>query len=106
MTDVIKTVFLIPCTAAKPSRGTMSVKDTSDQFPLWIQGLIQVDAMSNYSGWVYFRFEDTLSLLGEESKRSINFTKISGNGAVDLPVENARITRAIYTQQNLERSLL
>ena len=51
-------------------------------------GIIEVPAISNYSGWVYFRFED-LARVFQETKRSINFTKSVGGNFTRLPPENA-----------------
>ena len=49
---------------------------------------IEVLAASNYSGWVYFRFED-VGRLFSETKRSINFTRSAGGELTRLPPENA-----------------
>ena len=49
---------------------------------------IDVQAVSNYSGWVYFRFEDIHNVF-REMKRSINFTKLIDGEVIDLPQENA-----------------
>ena len=54
--------------------------------------LLEVRVVSNYSGWVYFRFEDMQNVL-RETKRSINFTKPLNGGTIALPEENAWITR-------------
>ena len=51
-------------------------------------GVIHALAASNYSGWVYFRFEDVDGLFSE-TKRSINFTKFIGGEVTQLPAENA-----------------
>ena len=51
-------------------------------------GVIEVLAVSNYSGWVYFRFEDVDGLFSE-TKRSINFTKFIVGEVTQLPAENA-----------------
>ena len=54
--------------------------------------LLEVRAVSNYTGWVYFRFEDMQNVL-RETKRSVNFTKPLNGGTIALPEENAWITR-------------
>ena len=51
-------------------------------------GRIEVHAVSNTSGWVYFRHED-LDRVFAETKRSINFTKSVGGVVTSLPPENA-----------------
>ena len=52
----------------------------------------EVRAISNYSGWVYFRFEDMRNVFSD-TKRSINVTKPQNDVTVHLPPENAWITR-------------
>ena len=51
-------------------------------------GSIEVLASSNFSGWVYFKFEDVDRVFAE-TKRSINFTKTVGGEVTRLPPENA-----------------
>ena len=51
-------------------------------------GVIHALAASNYSGWVYFRFEDVDGLFSE-NKRSVNFTKFIGGEVTQPPAENA-----------------
>ena len=51
-------------------------------------GRIEVHAVSNTSGWVYFRHED-LDRVFAETKRCINFTKSVGGVVTSLPPENA-----------------
>ena len=58
---------------------------------------LKVRVLSNYSGWVYFRYEDIRNVF-TETKRSINLTKSQNDENVDLPPENAWITRE--SQQN------
>ena len=55
-------------------------------------GLLDVHVVSNYSGWVYFRYEDTQNVFSE-TKRSINVTKSVNNESITLPPENSWITR-------------
>ena len=52
-------------------------------------GRIEVHAVSNTSGWVYFRHEDLDRVFAETNKRSINFTKSVGGVVTSLPPENA-----------------
>ena len=51
-------------------------------------GSIEVLASSNFSGWVYFRFED-VGRVFTGTKRSINFTKVVGGEVTRLPPGNA-----------------
>ena len=60
------------------------------------EDLITVHAISNYSGWVYFRYEDLHSLFSS-AERSINVTKSLNNETIDLPPENAWITEERQT---------
>ena len=57
-------------------------------------GLLEVHVVSNYSGWVYFGYEDTQNIFSE-TKRSINFTKSMDNRIIDIPPENAWVTREL-----------
>ena len=51
-------------------------------------GSIEVHAVSNYSGWVYFRFEDKDNIFSE-TRHAINFTKLVNGESTHLPPENA-----------------
>ena len=57
---------------------------------------IEVLSSSNFSGWVYFRFED-VGRVFTETKRSINFTKAIGVGVTQLPPENAWVAGEAQT---------
>ena len=52
----------------------------------------QVVAITNTSGWVYFRYEDTQNVFST-TLRAINVTKEQNNQTTVLPVENAWVTR-------------
>ena len=60
--------------------------------------LVQVHAVTNYTGWVYFRSEVSQNMFSE-AKIAINFTKSADGQTISLPSENAWITKD--SQQNV-----
>ena len=56
------------------------------------QYLLEVRTVSNYTGWVYYRYEDTQGILSNTAF-TLNGTKQQGTNIVSIPPENAWITR-------------
>ena len=54
--------------------------------------LLEVKTVSNHTGWVYYRYEDTQGLLSSTAF-TLNSTKQEGTEAVSIPPENSWITR-------------
>lgn len=54
--------------------------------------LLEVRTVSNNTGWVYYRYEDTQGLL-RKIAFALNVTKLNGAGSVSIPSENSWITK-------------
>ena len=84
----------MPYTSSKTfTRYTVSTGDI-ESVERTESGFLEVHAVSNYSGWVYFRYEDTQNIFSE-TKRSVNLTKSLDNKILDIPPENAWVTREL-----------
>ena len=71
------------------SAGTiLSLHTTSDNMAT----SLVVRTLTNSTGWVYYRYEDTQGILSS-SASSVNGTKQESNQTIELPLENTWITR-------------
>ena len=61
--------------------------------------LLEVRTVSNHTGWVYYRYEDTQSILSSTAF-TLNGTKQEGNEVVSIPPENSWITRENGSSSN------
>ena len=61
--------------------------------------LLEVRTVSNHTGWVYYRYEDTQGLLSSTAF-TLNGTKQEGTEAVSIPPENSWITREDSSSSN------
>ena len=57
-----------------------------------IATLLEISTYTNTTGWVYYRYEDTLRLLSATAS-AVNGTKYESNEATKIPPENSWITR-------------
>ena len=53
--------------------------------------LVSIEATSNATGWIYFRYEDTQGIL-RQTAPSLNVTKLQRNQSIRIPPENSWIT--------------
>lgn len=69
-----------------------------------IPTLLEIRSISNSTGWVYYRYEDTQGLLSGTAV-AVNITKYEDGVATSIPPENSWITRQTYrgarTTENL-----
>ena len=63
--------------------------------------ILEVVTVSNATGWVYYRYEDTQGFLSGTAA-SINGTKREGNKIFSIPAENSWITRVKNSQMDTE----
>ena len=61
--------------------------------------LLEVRTVSNHTGWVYYRYEDTQGILSRTAF-TLNGTKQEGTEAVSIPPENSWITREDSSSSN------
>ena len=60
-----------------------------------IPTLLEIRSVSNSTGWVYYRYEDTQGLLSGTAA-AVNITKYEDGVATSIPPENSWITRQTY----------
>ena len=63
--------------------------------------LLEVRTVSNYTGWVYYRYEDTQGILSSTAF-TLNGTKHEGTDSVSMPSENSWITYESSSTSNDE----
>ena len=67
---------------------------------------LQVHAISNKSGWVYFRYDDIQNMFSD-TERNLNITKYYYNETVELPPQNAWVSRELLSSAlEQEQSIL
>ena len=60
---------------------------------------LEVRTVSNCTGWVYYRYEDTQNLFSRTAL-AVNTTKVEGNETIDIPPENVWITSTSDSRRN------